>query len=134
MPTMRAENFRRLVTRHPGAVVATWLLIALVVGLTAPSLTRLAAEGQANLLPKDAESVRVGEVVARAWPEQSYQSMAVVVLERPAFQKLREEDLAFARRLASIAEGSDRPKEILRVMGPGSPPEVASRMISRDGT
>ena len=56
-------------SRQPVAVIVAWLLLAAGVGTFAPSLTRLAAEGQANLLPKNAESVQVNEIVARAWPD-----------------------------------------------------------------
>ena len=43
-------------------------------------------------------------------------------------------DLGYATRLAKRVGGDDRPKAILRVLGPGSPPEVAGRLLSRDGT
>jgi RND superfamily putative drug exporter len=129
---MRFFNYHHLVSRRPISVVVAWLLAATAVGLTAPSLTRLAAEGQANLLPRDAESVRVAAIVGRAWPGQAYQSMAVVALERPG--KLTADDHRFARSLAEIASNTDRPRDVLGVMGPTSAPEVAERLVSRDGT
>src|SRR4051812_10613332 len=129
---MLLAKLRRVVSRRPIAIVATWILIATAVGLAAPSLTRLAAEGQANLLPKDAESVRIQNLVATTWPEQASESMAVVALLRQG--KLTAEDEGYARRLAEAFEGRVRPKEILRVMGPQSAPEVASRLLSPDGT
>ena len=43
-------------------------------------------------------------------------------------------DLGYAARLAKRIGGDDRPKAILRVLGPGSPPEVAGRLLSKDGT
>ncbi len=39
-----------------------------------------------------------------------------------------------AARLAKRVGSDDRPKAILRVLGPGSPPEIAGRLQSRDGT
>ena len=56
---MRYLHLRQVVSRRPVAVIVAWLLLAAGVGVAAPSLTQLAAEGQANLLPKDAESVQV---------------------------------------------------------------------------
>ncbi len=129
---MRFVNLRRVVSHRPVAVIVAWTVLTAAVGLTAPSLTRLAAEGQANLLPADAESVRVGAVVARAWPEQAFESMAVVALKRPG--KLTPADSEFARRLAAIFEKPGRPSGLLRVLGPDSPAEVAGRLVSRDGT
>src|SRR4051794_4585964 len=99
---MRYEKFRRVVSRRPGMVIAAWVLAAAAIGLSAPSLTELAAEGQANLLPKNVESVKVAEVVARTWPDQSYESMAVIALLRPG--KLTPDDGRFARRLAEAVE------------------------------
>ena len=52
------DSFRVLVTRRPGWIVGAWVVLAAVVGLAAPDLTRLAAEGQAHLLDEDAESDR----------------------------------------------------------------------------
>src|SRR3954468_19460034 len=104
---MRYEILRRVVCRRPTAVIAAWFLLAATVGLAAPSLTRLAAEGEANLLPKDAESVRVQEIVARAWPDQSSLSMAVVALQRTG--KLTPDDSRFARRLVEFFQKPGRP-------------------------
>ena len=128
---MRFLNLRRVVSRRPLAVVVAWVVLAAVVGLAAPNLTRLAAEGQANLLPSRDESVRVGQIVARAWPDQAYQSVAVVALHREP--KLTTADKDFARRLAAIFDLPGRPRELIRVMGPHSAPEMAARLVSHDG-
>ena len=47
---------RSIVTGRPGWVVVFWVAVAGAMGFFAPNLTRLAAEGQANLLGADAES------------------------------------------------------------------------------
>ncbi len=129
---MWLEAGRSLVCRRPGWVVAVWLLATTIVGCLAPSLTRLAAEGQAKTLAGDVESQRAAQMVRQSWPEQSYESMAVAALHRPG--GLREEDRQFARRLAKRFEAADRPREIARVLGPTSDPEVARRLASPDGT
>ena len=125
---MRYLHLRQVVSRRPVAVIVAWVLLAAGVGMAAPSLTQLAAEGQANLLPKNAESVKVNEIVARAWPEQSYQSTAVVALRRPG--GLTPADAEFVRRLAAVYEDAGRPADVLRVLGPQSPPDVAGRLVS----
>jgi RND superfamily putative drug exporter len=108
------------------------MALALAVGLLAPNLTRLAAEGQAKMLPRDAECLRAAEMVGQAWPEQAYESMAVVALHRR--DGLTAVDLAYARRLAARFERADRPRDVLRVLGPLSQPEIADRMVSSDRT
>ncbi len=121
-----------LVTRHPAMVVVVWLSVAVVVGVLSPDLTRLAAEGQANLLPDWAESHRAKALTAKAWPEQEAEAMTVVALERPG--GLNPVDHAYAKQLATRLESPGRPIEIKPVLGPNSPPDVAARLISRDGT
>ncbi len=117
---------------RPGWVAAFWITVAATVGLSAPNLTRLAAEGQAHLLGSDAESRRASEELRLAWPDQAYESLAVAALHRPG--GLTPADLDYARRLAQRIEGKGRPAPVLRVLGPGSAPEIASRLRSKDGT
>ena len=126
------EWSRRIVTRRPAWVVAAWLATALAVGLLAPDLTRLAAEGQAKLLPREAESALAADEVREAWPDQWSESNLVAVLRRPG--GLSEADRAFARRLSDQVLVDRRPGPILRVIGPRSPGEVAARLVSRDGS
>ncbi len=125
------ERFRVAVCHYPARVIGVWILIAAAVGLSAPSLTQLAAREQANLLPEDAESARVAELVTRAWPDQSLESTAVVALRRS--EKLTPEDTEYARQLSRLFESSERPSEILRVLGPTSETEVAKRLVSPSG-
>jgi RND superfamily putative drug exporter len=113
-------------------MIAAWSLLAMGVGLSAPSLTRLAAEGQASLLPNDVESIRMASLIARTWPGQAYESLAVAALYRP--EKIQERDRPFARRLADRLLAPGHPKNVLRVLGPQSPPEIARRLESEDGT
>lgn len=129
---MFLDSLRSIVSRRPGWVVGAWFTAALVVGAAAPNLTRLAAEGQAKLLGRDAESLRAAELVRQSWPEQSYESLAVVTLHRPG--DLTGADRRFAGRLAETFQDPGRPREILRVLGPGSQAEVAERLVSKDGT
>jgi len=109
-----------------------WLLLATIVGCLAPSLTRLSAEGQASALAADAESQRAAQMVRQSWPDQAYESMAVAALYRPS--GLTEADRDFARRLASRFHGVDRPKAVLRVLGPAADAEIARRLESSDGS
>ena len=102
------------------------------MGYLAPNLTRLAAEGQANLLGGDAESLGAGGALRLAWPDQAYESLMVAALYRP--QGLTAIDLDYRARLAERIGAKDRPHAVLRVLGPGSPPEVAQRLKSSDGT
>jgi RND superfamily putative drug exporter len=129
---MPFDTVRWVVSRHPGRVVLAWTVLAVAVGALSPNLTRLAAEGQAKLLPKEAESHRADEILREAWPEQSFQALAVVALKRAG--GLTPTDHDYAAALARRFEGPNHPDTILRVLGPASPQEVAERLISRDKT
>ncbi len=129
---MRILFFRSIVVRRPVWVVVFWVAAAGALGYFAPNLTTLAAESQANLVGGDGESLVAGEVLRRAWPDQSYESLVVAAVHRSG--GLSAADLGYVARLATRLRGEDRPKAILRVLGPDSPPEIAGRLRSKDGT
>lgn len=130
---MTVQRVRWFVTRHPVPVVIFWVVLTLALVLGSPDLTKLAAEGQANLVPKFAESSVAAALVRETWPDQSYQCTVVLGLKRVS--KLTPADQAIARRLAqSVETSTNRPKGILRVMGPDSRPEISTRLVSADGT
>ena len=95
---MRILFLRSMVIRRPGWVVVFWVAAAGAMGFFAPNLTRLAAEGQANLLGGDAESHGAGEALRTAWPDQAYESLVVAALHRAG--GLTAVDLGYATRLA----------------------------------
>ena len=130
---MAMDTVRRLVSRRPALVTGVWFVLVVAVGLTAPNLTRLAAEGQAKLLGREAESRRAAEVVRQAWPDQAYESLAVVALHRPG--GLTEADRR-VRRPAGRAVRARRPAAARSsaCSGRTSQAEVAERLVSRDGT
>ena len=120
------------ITTWPGCVIALWTAAAVAVGYSAPSLTRLAAEGQGKLLGKDAESQLAADGLSLAWPDQAYESLAVAAFYRA--DGLTANDIGCAKRLARRIEGGDHPAAVLRVLGPDSAPDIANRLFSGDGT
>jgi RND superfamily putative drug exporter len=129
---MSLDTLRNVPSRRPIWVVSAWTILALGIGLAAPDLTRLAAEGQSKLLGRESESRRAAELVRRAWPDQSYESTVVLALHRSS--GLTEADRQFARELAGRFEAANRPRTVLRALGPASRPEIAARLNSQDGT
>ncbi len=129
---MTLDKILTVLSRRPAWVIAAWLALAAAVGLGSPNLTRLAAEGQSKLLGQASESRRAAELVRQAWPDQAYESTAVLALYRPA--GLTEPDRRFAVDVVQRFEAADRPRDILRVLGPTARPEIADRLVSQDKT
>ncbi len=129
---MGKDRVRGFVCGQPGWIVAIWMALAVLIGSLSPNLTKLAAEGQAKMLASNAESRRAAELVNQSWPDQSYESMVVAALHRPA--GLTDADRQYARRLSERFMADGHPKEVVRVLGPGSAPEIAERLVSADGT
>ena len=94
---MNGYLVRLPITTWPGWVIALWTAAAVTVGYWAPSLTRLAAEGQGKLLGKDAESQLAADGLSLAWPDQAYESLAVAAFYRA--DGLTANDIACAKRL-----------------------------------
>ncbi len=129
---MSFDSLRGLVTRRPGRVIGFWLALTVFIALAAPDLTKLAAEGQARLIDPYSESARGAEILKQAWSDQSYMSLAVVALYRPA--GLGPADRYYAIKLAEEFESKERPADILRVLGPKSDTRIAERLVSKDRT
>ena len=126
------QGYRWFVSQFPAWITVFWLILAACLLSLAPDLTRLAAEGQAHLLPGDAESVQANRVLRKVWPDRWYSSAAVAVLERPTGLTKADED--YARALVARFDRADRPESIVEVFGPDASPEVTERLKSQDGT
>jgi RND superfamily putative drug exporter len=122
----------RAVCHRPGLIVCCWIALAVAATVASPDLARVIAERERRLLPEDARSSLAATRLAEAWPDQASSSGVAIVLRRVGGRI--DEDRAFARRLAAHLRESDRPPALLRVVGPDSRPEVAARLLSKDGT
>ncbi len=126
------DRLGQIIVRRPGRVIAAWVATTLAVLLAAPDLTRLVDGRETPLLPSHCESARASALVAPAWPDQSSASSVVAALHRPG--GLSAADREYAQRLADQFQTENRPRPILRILGPDSPPEIAGRLVSRDGS
>jgi len=129
---MPFDSLRWFVSRRPATVVSLWVVLLLLVVRFAPNLRELAAEGQAELLPENAESARAARILAEHWPNSWFESSAVLALHRP--NGITDDDLVFAQELAERFRDPNRPDAILDVIGLDAEPEVVERLSSPDGT
>ena len=129
------DSLRWFVSRRPGAVIAAWLTLLALILLLAPDLTKIAAEGQAELLPEDSESAHAARDLELGWPGQWSESSSVVGFYRP--DGLTTDDRAYAQSLVDRFRATgepDRPEVLGAVLGPDADPDVLDRLLSDDGT
>jgi RND superfamily putative drug exporter len=73
------EALGRFVVRRAWWVIVGWLVAAVAVIFTAPSLGDITSADQGSFLPESYESVQAIELAEKAFPEQAMASAAVVV-------------------------------------------------------
>lgn len=68
---------------HPWKIAAVWLLIAVGVGVAAPSWESKAQDDDIHFLPERCRSVRGYQLLERAFPQEVFASRVVFAIERP---------------------------------------------------
>lgn len=97
---------RQLANKRPAWVLVTWLLVAVVLRIFAPSWDEVALEGDLDHLPADAPSVVAAKLQRQAFPDKSVKSEVVLVFARED-EKLSVEDRQFILDLAFELEKID---------------------------
>lgn len=97
----------RFVSRHPWQVIIAWIVVAVVVIMTAPKLTSTTDE--ADFLPSHYESIRALDLQNRAFPDRT-DIGAIIVFDRSDGGELTAEDSAVIGNIASTldAKGIDQ--------------------------
>jgi RND superfamily putative drug exporter len=91
----------RFVARHPWQIIVAWIVVAVVVILTAPKLTSTTDE--ADFLPGHYESIKAIDLQTKAFPDRT-DIAAIVVFDRKDGAPLTAADSA---DVASIAKALD---------------------------
>ncbi len=86
----------RLVTRHPWYVVIGWVVVGVLIVLTAPKLS--ATSDQSQFLPASYESIRAANLQTKAFPQQSNVG-ALVVFDRADGRPLSAADSAQVQQI-----------------------------------
>ncbi|WP_042383750.1 MMPL family transporter [Streptacidiphilus melanogenes] len=110
----------RVVVRHPVWTIVAWVVAAVAIVLTAPSLP--SSSDQSSFLPKSYESIQAADVQAKAFPS-AFTPAAIVLLQRTDGAAMGKADYAEAAQLAQAIEG----KHIDQVQ------KVVPGMPSKDG-
>lgn len=92
----------RLVTRRPWEVLVAWIILAVLVIMTAPTLTSTTDE--AEFLPKHYESIKAATLQEKAFPSQG-QPGAILVFDREDGGELTAEDSATVESVVKELNG-----------------------------
>ncbi|MGC4111668.1 MAG: MMPL family transporter [Nocardioides sp.] len=92
----------RLATRHPWYVVIGWIVVSVLVILTAPKLS--ATQDQSEFLPAKYESIRASDLQTKAFPQQSSVG-ALVVFDRTDGGPLTTADVAIVKKVVGQLNG-----------------------------
>ena len=91
----------RVVTRHPWWVIASWVVIAVVIFLVAPSLADVSSSDQTSFLPDSYESAQAQKLAEEQFP-QSTNATSVFVVKRADGGKLTAADV---EKTTAFADG-----------------------------
>lgn len=119
------------VDRHAGLVVAAWLVAAVVVTVTAPSLATAGTADQTEFVPASAPSGRADALLRREFPDDPTRDSAVIVLARPS--GLTAADHAFIASLSEFLASPAAAVHVKAVQTAATAPELAPVLRSADG-
>ena len=117
--------------RRAAGVILAWVVVGLVLYLTAPPLSDVTTNSQADFLPSRSESQRALELVAEKFPG-SQGVPAIVVFHRP--DGLSDADLATAAEVDAALQAEGAPPDIESVVSLSTTPPLAGSLLAPDRT
>ncbi len=108
-----------------------WIALALVLGLTAPSVSEVASSDQTSFLPTAANSVAARNLEAEKFADSGSASSGLLILAREG--GLTAADRTFAESIHNWLLSPAGPAIVRDVVSPFSHPEQANTLISPDG-
>ena len=127
--------FKRLadfVIRFRVPIVLSWIALALVMFLFAPSLSQTGQMDQSHFLPPNTESGKANDLIAKYFPGNSSGGSGTLVFYDS--QGLSEGDYGFAKQVQAWLLSDLNKDAIKSVTSTFNSPELASRLISPDKT
>lgn len=118
--------------RLRGALVAAWLVLAVVSALLLPSLASVVRNAEQTFIPDDAESAQALRLLQEINPDVRSRTNAVIVLSREG--GLNEEDAAWMNGMLDELASRRDELGIAGVLDAHTQPELAQSFRSRDGT
>ncbi|QJD87541.1 MMPL family transporter [Cohnella herbarum] len=114
------------------AIVAVWLALAALSFFVLPDLQSIVRQTEQKFLPVDAESVQAVRLLQEINPSSHSLSSAVIVLHRQG--SLNDTDKRWMEELLERIQSSKQEFMISSVISTRTNPELAERMLSKDGS
>jgi putative drug exporter of the RND superfamily len=119
----------RTIHRFSVPIILAWLAIAVILGITVPSLEQVEKEHSVSLTPEDAPSVKAMNRLGEDFQESDSGSIAMIVLEGQ--HHLGDDAHKYYDRL--IRQMKDDPKHVQHIQDFWGDPLTASAAQSADG-
>jgi RND superfamily putative drug exporter len=120
------------VVKHRLWIILVWIAVAVLMYLFAPSLSEVGTMSEAQFLPKDSESLRARELIEEYFPESAAGSTVSLVFYNAG--GLSDEDMVYARQVKGWLGSGDTGFKVESVTSIFDNPQLASRLVSPDGT
>ncbi|WBB70776.1 MMPL family transporter [Micromonospora sp. WMMD812] len=111
------ERLGRFVVGRAWWVIAGWVVAAIAIIATTPSLSDITSADQESFLPRSYESVQATELGQKAFPQQAT-ATAIIVVKRADGQKLTPADEARVGQLAQALKAKNIPHTSGYLTGP----------------
>lgn len=125
------RRFGHLIVPLRIPLLLLWIALALVLGLTAPSISDVASSDQTSFLPAAANSVAARTLEAEKFAASGSASTGLLILEREG--GLTAADRGFAESVHNWLLSPQGPAIVQDVVSVFSHPEQANTLISQDG-
>lgn len=124
----------RLATQYRVPVILTWIGLAVVLLLVAPSLEDVGTSDQRDFLPDDAPFAQAEHLVQAAFPENFSPSSGIIVIDSGAANGITAETPAwkYMDALTAWLMSDNAPDNVVDVTSPTQDPAVAARLLSED--
>ncbi|MGQ0629413.1 MAG: MMPL family transporter [Sporichthyaceae bacterium] len=119
------------VERHAALVALVWVVAAVWITLTAPSVRDLGTADQTAFVPASAPSGQADALLRTAFPDDPTRDPAVIVVARAG--GLQETDRAYLASLARFLTGPEAQAHVKAVQTAATSPELAPLLRSPDG-
>jgi RND superfamily putative drug exporter len=122
----------KLTDRYKVAVILAWIIIAVVLVIFAPSISKVGVTDDSQFLPRDTESIQAQNLISSRFPSTAPSGSAIIVIHDAA--GLSAADQQTASKLSSWLTSPSAPGVISAVTSPFTNPALSSTFQSADNT